>query len=102
MSLKQKINKSMFTKLVSCRLTTWLKIQRTLTLLNFENLTLRFTGQNLALKKIAFTQRAVLRDGGRNSSEILFIFAALALVRVAVKPATSQSRFYVMCKRATA
>jgi hypothetical protein len=46
-------------------------------------------------------QRAVLRDGGRNSSEILFNFAALALVRTAVKPATSQSRFYVARKRGT-
>ena len=35
---------------------------------------------------------AILRAGGHNSSEILFNFASPALVRVAVKPADSQSR----------
>jgi len=37
-------------------------------------------------------QQAVWQDGGLVSSEILLNFAALALVRVAVKAATSPSR----------
>jgi hypothetical protein len=44
-------------------------------------------------------QQAVCQNGGLISSEILFNFAALALVRAAVKAATSASCKNVVCNQ---